>query len=363
MAEITKILRERRIKSLERKIKELEEKWREIQQEIERSYVVDTKRSSLYMLKKKEEKLHKKIIKLKEKVEAYRRGATTFTREELEEIQIGFERVLEDLRKAEIREEYALRVPVEDYHIIMEYPIEPPFAYVRVLQNKYTKELLYYVAEPVLGYDEQRQLEMIEKILLDTILISPQEITVERRTFIRDVIDIIVKDYHIDIDKRTLEKIKYYISRDFAGFGKIDVMMRDPMIEDISCDGVGIPIFVYHRKYGSLKTNVYFKSEYELDNFVIRLAQISGKHISVASPLLDTTLPDGSRAQLTLRKEVTARGSTFTIRKFREKPFSPIELIELGTASAEIMAYFWILVEHGDRVSLQEVQQRVRQRY
>ena len=135
--------------------------------------------------------------------------------------------------------------------------------------------------------------------------------------------------------------------RDFLGYGPIDVMMRDPMIEDISCDGPGIPIYLFHRKYESVRTTVRFLDEDELDSFVIRLAQRSRKHISVADPLLDATLPDGSRLQATLSREVTTRGSSFTVRKFRADPMTPPDLIRLGTLSAEMAAWFWFAMELG----------------
>ena len=121
--------------------------------------------------------------------------------------------------------------------------------------------------------------------------------------------------------------------------------MKDIHIEDISCDGTGIPLFLYHRKYRNIKTNIRF--EYDvLNSLAITLAQRSGKHISTGSPMLDATLPDGSRLQLTLGTEVTTRGTSFTIRKFREEPYSPIELMEYGTFSADQLVYFWLAIEN-----------------
>ncbi|MEA1993478.1 MAG: type II/IV secretion system ATPase subunit, partial [Euryarchaeota archaeon] len=120
---------------------------------------------------------------------------------------------------------------------------------------------------------------------------------------------------------------------------------EDPNIEDISCDGPKVPIYVYHRVYGSTKTNVVFQTHEELDSFIIKVAQRCGRHISVADPLLDGALPDGSRVQLSLGREVTMKGSTFTIRKFREDPFTPVDLISFGTFSAGMLAYIWYIME------------------
>jgi flagellar protein FlaI len=121
--------------------------------------------------------------------------------------------------------------------------------------------------------------------------------------------------------------------------------MKDSLLEDVSCDGNNISLFLYHRIYRNIKTNIAFESE-ALDSLAISLAQRSGKHISTGSPIVDATLPEGSRLQLTLGTEVTTRGTSFTIRKFREEPFSPIELMENGTFNAESLAYFWLSIEN-----------------
>jgi len=126
--------------------------------------------------------------------------------------------------------------------------------------------------------------------------------------------------YNIKLDANTLGKYQYYIARDFLGFGKIDGIMRDENIEDVSCDGTNTPVFIWHRKYESIPSNIVFETSQELENFVFKLAYLCGRHISIAQPILDGTLPDGSRAQVTYGTEVTPKGSTFTIRKFKAKP-------------------------------------------
>jgi archaeal flagellar protein FlaI len=123
--------------------------------------------------------------------------------------------------------------------------------------------------------------------------------------------------------------------------------MNDPRIEDISCDGSEVPLFLYHRDHGSIQSNIRFPDEEELSSFVIKLSQKCGKHISIANPMIDATMPDGSRIQMTLSTEISTKGSTFTIRKFREEPFSPPDLIRFNTMSSEMIAYFWMAIEHG----------------
>jgi flagellar protein FlaI len=131
--------------------------------------------------------------------------------------------------------------------------------------------------------------------------------------------------------------------------------MHDAGLEEISCNGAGEdkPVYVYHRDYDDLVTNVYFdepeqgvEGDNELRAFVQKLAQRSGEDISTANPMTGTALPDGSRIQLTL-EEVSPDGPSFTIRKFQEEPFTPIDLIQSGTFTAAQLAYLWVLVENG----------------
>jgi flagellar protein FlaI len=151
----------------------------------------------------------------------------------------------------------------------------------------------------------------------------------------------------LDIDPLSKEKIMYYLEKDAIGLGKLEELMKDPNIEDISCDGSGVFFFLYHRRYGSLKSNIMFTDDDELSAFVVKLAQKCGKHISISEPMLDATMPDGSRIQMTLSTEVTTKGSTFTIRKFSQDPFSPLDIIEFHTMSSEMVAFMWLGVENG----------------
>lgn len=156
----------------------------------------------------------------------------------------------------------------------------------------------------------------------------------------------IIKRYHIKVPVEAVDKLVYYVLRDFIGYGKIDPLMKDHMIEDISADGVNIPIYIWHRLYESLPTNILFKDEAELDSFIVRLAYLAGKNISIASPILDASLPEGSRIQLTYGSEVTRRGSTFTIRRFKVDPLTISDLIVFKTLSSEMAAYLWYIIEN-----------------
>jgi len=142
-----------------------------------------------------------------------------------------------------------------------------------------------------------------------------------------------------------VEKLLYRLKRDFIGYGRIDGIKHDVNVEDISCDGYNSPVFAYHSDREQLITNVYHGKD-ELDDFVVKLAQRSGKGISKRQPQVDATLPDGSRAQLTLGYEVSDHGTNYTIRQFKDVPFTPIDLINWGTFSLEEMAYIWLCIEN-----------------
>jgi flagellar protein FlaI len=106
------------------------------------------------------------------------------------------------------------------------------------------------------------------------------------------------------------------------------------------------PVYVWHRKYESLPTNLIFTDEKHLDNLIVKLAHLSSKHISTAFPILDAMLPGKDRLAATFRREVSPKGSSFSIRRFRDEPFSIVDLMDLGTLNEEIAAYFWLLIEN-----------------
>ncbi|PSP97672.1 secretion system protein [Halobacteriales archaeon QS_9_68_42] len=142
-----------------------------------------------------------------------------------------------------------------------------------------------------------------------------------------------------------IEKLLYLLKRDFIGFERIDGIKHDINIEDISCDGYNSPVFVYHSDYEQIISNVYHGEE-ELDGFVVKLSQRSGKGISKRNPQVDATLPDGSRSQLTLGREVSDHGTNYTIRQFKDVPFTPVDLVNWNTFSLEEMAFLWLCIEN-----------------
>jgi len=227
------------------------------------------------------------------------------------------------------------------------YPLAEHFAYAEILREKDSLDKRYFLVEVELTPDEQNTLEFITETIGNFGIDATELETQGKNKYLMTKVGQVIKEYGIKLSDESFKKILYHLEKRSIGLERIDPLMKDPNIEDISCDGANVPLFLYHRTYGSLKSNVEFKSEDELSSFVFKLAQKCGKHISIAEPMLDATMPDGSRIQMTLSDEITARGSTFTIRKFREDPFSPPDLVEFNTMSAEMVAYMWIAVENG----------------
>jgi flagellar protein FlaI len=228
------------------------------------------------------------------------------------------------------------------------YSIQEPYVYAAIVKDPETQKVRYEIIEPTLQREEEKQLREVKTFLMEEVDVNLKEIETKEKaeSYLKEQTRKIIKKYHMKILPEAIDKLTYYVIRDFIGYGKIDALMKDHLIEDISADGVRIPIYVWHRVYESLPTNIIFDDEAELDSFTIRMAYLAGKNISIASPILDASLPDGSRVQLTYGNEVTRRGSTFTIRRFRVDPLTISDLISLKTISSEMAAYLWYVVEN-----------------
>ncbi len=150
-----------------------------------------------------------------------------------------------------------------------------------------------------------------------------------------------------EMEEEEGEAVRYYIVREVMGYGLATPPLFDPYVEDVSCEGEGRPIRVWHsrfNRFGWLETNIVLSGK-ELDSLLMRFATRSGRSLSTSSPVLDATLPEGFRVSGTWRKEVSSFGSSFTVRKYRARPYSLTELIAMGTLDAKVAAYLWQLME------------------
>ena len=228
------------------------------------------------------------------------------------------------------------------------YPVNEPYAYIRIIYDHSTHEYTYQVLEPVLTDPEKELLKELKERLFETLDINTKDMSPEEaRQKLRAATNDILADYGFRLDPATKEKLHYNMHKDFLGNGLIDPIMHDKYIEDISCDGIHTPLFAFHSSYESMKTTLAYHTAEDLDSFVTKLAQRAGKYISIAEPILDASMQDGSRIQMTLGTEVTAHGSTFTIRKFKDEPITPTDLIEWHTFAPLSIAYIWLAVENG----------------
>jgi flagellar protein FlaI len=236
--------------------------------------------------------------------------------------------------------------------VVDKYPLYEPFSHVVIVQNPKTGEYKYILDELQLDPLEKGVYTRILDILLAEIE-SPKDEIEDPRKFFAEEAKKIVDKYRISLGwlpDVSWYKILYHAERDLVGFGTIDPLMRDPNIEDISCDGVKKSVYVWHRNYESIETNLQFENDEVLDNMVVKLVHMAGKHVSSAFPIVDASLPGKHRLAVCYRREITPFGTAFTIRKFREDPYSIVDLINIGTFSEEMAAYLWLCLENRSSV-------------
>ena len=227
------------------------------------------------------------------------------------------------------------------------YPVNPPFGHVGIQVDTRSGKLQYLTVEPTMAKEEKEAIAKLKRILMEeaNTPLSVLKDAARADEYLTNQIKRAVKNFQLQVSGDSLDKFIYYVKRDLLDYGILDIIMRDMSIEDVSCNGIGIPIYVWHRYYESIPTNVKYSSKDELDAFITRLAYKSGHQISVSRPILEGTLPEGFRVHLTL-DEISKRGDTFTIRKVRATPFTIIDLINFGTVSPHMAAYFWTLVDN-----------------
>jgi len=232
--------------------------------------------------------------------------------------------------------------------IDIRYSLVSPFAYVHIYWDQKEFELKYEIEEPILT--EQEQLYRNQIILAMRNMINFESMKGEGEEALLDYLDkrfkILAVELGMNLSYESYRKIYYYLVRDFVGFNEADPLLRDFFVEDLECNGLDTPVYIVHRIYRNLKTNLVYKDLERLSGFVEKIAQRCGKYISYASPILDGSLPDGSRINATYTQDITSKGPTFTIRKFTKTPWTPIQLLLFKTLSAEMLAYLWLLLQY-----------------
>ena len=241
------------------------------------------------------------------------------------------------------------------------YPVGDPI-FIHVYSRGPGLRPMYVVVQPASGMRLGRLPEIVDELLIDLIdesteFRSPEEHEEILKALLREVVEVrpgMPPGEYVVVDKRsgriavgyeTYKALEYNLVMEKVRLGVIEPFIRDPYIEDVSCDGLG-PIFVEHKIFGSCESNIRFDSEDELNEFVRRLSERSGRPVTFRNPIVDASLPDGSRINIVYGSEISMRGSNFTIRKFTDKPLSITQLIKFGTIDPMIAAYLWILLEY-----------------
>lgn len=230
--------------------------------------------------------------------------------------------------------------------ILTSYDLIAPYAAASIVRTA-NGRIQYCLIEPELSSAQQALFQKIVSVLHDSVdpeLFDKAADFTQTERLLEASVFRILEQYAIRLSETERGVLLYYLKRDFFGLFAVEPLLKDPHIEDISCNGDNLPIFVFHKHYGSLETTLRLK-ERDIESLLRKMAQSGGKQISVAEPMADVVLADGSRAQLTIGREITTKGSTFTIRKFNELPMTPHELVLNKTFTAEEMVYFWLCIE------------------
>jgi len=241
-----------------------------------------------------------------------------------------------------------LKKPLDKKNVDVRYVLIAPYVSAHIYWNKKISELVYEIEEPLLDDFEKEILKKLESAMLELINVNlAVDKTIEATTsYIDRTSKLLIDELNLKVSSESYDKIFYYLFRDFIGLNEAEPLLRDYFIEDIECNGIDTPVFIIHRVYRNLRTNIVYRDMDKLASFVEKLAQRTGRYVSYAQPLLDGTLPDGSRVNATFTKDVSSRGPTYTIRKFTKIPWTPTQLIAMRTLSPEMLAYFWILLEN-----------------
>ena len=233
--------------------------------------------------------------------------------------------------------------------IDVRYMVIVPYVSIHVYYDEKSGEVIYDVEEPILSDKDKSDLDKVEQAIREVVNISMvgEENTREKLLdYIDKTAKLIISELGLTIEQKNYDKMFYYLYRNFIGLNEIEPIMKDYFIEDVECNGMGENIYIVHRVFRNIRTNVKFNDMNSLSSFVEKLAQKTGRYISYASPILDGSLPDGSRVNATYTQDITSKGPTFTIRKFTKTPWTPTQLLGFHTLSPEMLAYFWILLQY-----------------
>ena len=241
------------------------------------------------------------------------------------------------------------------------YPLGDPI-FIHIKGNKETREVRYLAIEPILSDEQKDKYDLItDSILtkagsevvpknddeLKTMIIKllNESVEVEGQTQSTPFLDKLLMGDPVQLSQEEYDKLSYYLHRDIVGLGPIEPLIRDPYLEDIHSIGVE-NIYIVHKIFGMVGTNLTFKTQEYLSNFLHTTGDRIGRPVSDARPIIDGTLPDGTRINAIYSTDISRKGSSFTMRKFMEIPASIPQLIKWGSIDADLASYLWLLLEN-----------------
>ena len=191
--------------------------------------------------------------------------------------------------------------------------------------------------------EERIILGEIRENLVDLAISTGENYSPNEDKLLNDIKNFLINRFNESesVTNEYLDSLSMKLLRDIVGYGKIDSLIQDDELEEIMIIGINKPIFVYHRKYGMMKTNIQYNDERELMELIDSIARQINRRIDQESPILDGRLVDGSRINATI-PPISADGPSLTIRKFKKDPFTIIDLINSKTISIELAAFFWL---------------------
>ncbi|MEE1128494.1 MAG: CpaF family protein [Methanobrevibacter sp.] len=193
---------------------------------------------------------------------------------------------------------------------------------------------------------EKILLNEIRENLVDLAISSGENFLIDEEKLLNDIKIFLFnrlreENQNTKVTNEYLDNLSSKLLRDIIGYGKIDSLLQDDELEEIMIIGINKPVYVYHRKYGMMKTNIKYTNEQELTELIDSMARQINRRIDKESPILDGRLSDGSRINATI-PPVSADGPSLTIRKFKKDPLTIIDLINSKTISLELAAFLWI---------------------
>lgn len=241
------------------------------------------------------------------------------------------------------------------------YPVGDPL-FIHMYMDDTGARAVYHAIEPVIPMKSSALLRSAEeglafRITEDFEFKDTAEQTAKLKELLAKVVQITDKKpelgtYDYDAKRRiiftndeTYKALEYTLIKDKVGLGLIEPLIRDPYLEDISCDGIG-PIFIEHKIFQSCRTTLAFETNGQLNEYAMRLSERVGRPATFRRPIVDATLPDGSRINIVFGEDLSMRGSNFTIRKFTSLPISITQLCSYNTMDCREAAYLWMLLEH-----------------